>query len=41
MAKLNYCGKTKCYKFVHSFRVTFLFTGQSNTKAYGTITDVI
>ena len=27
-----------CYKSVQSFRVTCLFTGQNNTKAYGTIT---
>ena len=38
MAKFNYWGKTKCYKLVHSFRVTFLFTGQYNTKTYGSIT---
>ena len=30
-----------CYKSVHSFRVTFLFSGQYNTEGYGTITDVI
>ena len=29
-----------CYKLVHGFRVTGLFTGQYNTKGYGTITDV-
>ena len=30
-----------CYKSVLSFRVICLFTGQCNTKYYGTITDVI
>ena len=32
----------RCYKSVHSFRVTCLFSGQYNTKGYdGTITYVI
>ena len=30
-----------CYKSVHSFRVTCLFSGQYNTKGYGTVADVI
>ena len=30
-----------CYKYVHSFRVNCLFSGQYNTKGYGTIRDVI
>ena len=30
-----------CYKLVHGFRVTCLFTGQYNTKGYDTITEVI
>ena len=29
------------YKLLQGFRVTCLFTGQYNTKGYGTITDVI
>ena len=34
-------NKSYCYKSVHSFRVTCLFTRQYYTKGYGTITDVI
>ena len=29
------------YKSVHSFRVTWLLSGQYNTKGYGTVTDVM
>ena len=32
---------TNCYKSVQSFRVTCLFTGQYDTKEYGTIAGVI
>ena len=39
---INIClYNMNCYKSVQSFRVTCLFTGQYNTKGYGTITDVI
>ena len=31
--------KTLCYKFVQSFWIQCLFTGQFNTKDYGTFTD--
>ena len=33
--------ETYCYKLIQGFRITWLFTGQYNTKSYGTITDVI
>ena len=36
-----FSSMTFCYKLVHSFRVTCLFTGECNSKAYGTITDDI
>ena len=33
--------ETFCYKLVQSFRVTCLFTGQYDTREYGTIAGVI